>query len=264
MQDAEGDSMPWHQGEDRMVNASKAVAGLALMGTLGVAICGSTAGAIVWPGGDDGGYLTLDKNAAKCEAKAAKNMGKLWGAILKCQGKLVANALKGNPPIDEQACENAAAAKYTAKTVTTDCPCVIPANNAATVESVLNGSYDQISCDPAGGQIAALPDNGAVQITGNVPSTKDILKADAAIAKAVGKYAAGWLKCHSAAATAYQKTGMYDDTAEETCESTNQTTFEAAFNAQMTRQGCEDLAGIEAVVFSVMESSASLNFCVQN
>src|SRR5215468_1531030 len=116
---------------------------------LGIAICGSTAGAIVWPGGDDGGFLTLDKNAAKCEAKAAKNMGKLWAAILKCQGKLVANALKANPPIDEQACENAAITKYTTKTVTTDCPCINPAGNASVAESVINGSGNLVSCDPA-------------------------------------------------------------------------------------------------------------------
>ena len=231
---------------------------------LGITICCSTAGAIVWPGGDDGGFLTSDKDAAKCEAKAAKNMGKLHRAILKCQGKMVANALKAKPPIDEQACENAAISKYTTKTVTTDCPCVDPANIAGIVESVLNGAYDLISCDPSGGVIANLPDNGAVQMTGNVPSTKDILKAEAKIAKAVAKYVAGRLKCHSAAATAYQKTATFDDPAEEACEATNQTAFETAFNAAVTRRGCEDLAGIEAAVFTQVESAASLNFCVMN
>jgi len=231
---------------------------------LGIAICCSTAGAIVWPGGDDGGFLTSDKDAAKCEAKAAKNMGKLYRAILKCQGKMVANALKAKPPIDEQACENAAISKYTTKTVATDCPCVNAPNIATIVESVLNGSYNLIGCDPGGVVIAALPDNGAVQITGNVPSTKDILKAEAKIGKAVGKYIAGWLKCHIAAASAYQKTATYDDTAEETCEGTNQTAFETAFNAETLRQGCEDLAGIESVVFTQMEPAAGLNFCVMN
>src|SRR5262245_32990444 len=103
---------------------------------LAIAICGSTAGAIVWPGGADGGYLTLNKDAAKCEAKAAKNMGKLYRAILKCEGKLVANASAGKPPIDEQACEDAAIAKYEAKTDTTDCPCVNKTNNVAMVESI--------------------------------------------------------------------------------------------------------------------------------
>ena len=236
----------------------------ALAVALGIAICGSAAGAIVWPGGDDGGFLTLDKNAAKCEAKAAKNWGKLWAAILKCQGKLVANALKANPPIDEQACENAAITKYTTKTVTTDCPCIDTLNNAGIAEAVVNGNYELISCDPGGVQIASLPDNGAVQIAGNVPTTKDILKAEAKIAKAVAKYVAGRLKCHSAAATAYQKTATFDDSAEEACEATNQTTFETAFNAVVTRQGCEDLAGIEALVFTQVESAASLNFCVMN
>src|SRR5215475_11762666 len=115
---------------------------------LGIAICCSTAGAIVWPGGDDGGFLTSDKDAAKCEAKAAKNMGKLYRAILKCQGNLVANAVAGKPPVDEYACEQAAIAKYEAKTDTTDCPCVNTAGNAANVQSVLSGAYNLVSCDP--------------------------------------------------------------------------------------------------------------------
>src|SRR5262249_4254052 len=73
---------------------------------LAVASGYGTAGAIVWPGSDDGGYLTSDKAAARCEAQAAKNTGKLIGAAIKCQDKMVVNAFKGKGPIDEQACED--------------------------------------------------------------------------------------------------------------------------------------------------------------
>jgi len=235
-----------------------------LTAALAVAIGYGTAGAISWPGGDDGGFLTLDKAASKCEQKAAGNIGKLAGAIIKCQDKLVQNAFKQKPQIDEQACENAAITKYTTKTITTDCPCVNPAGNAAVAESVINGAGNLVNCDPAGGNISDLPDNGAVQITGTLPSTKDIAKAESKIGKAVSKYVAGWFKCHATGAKNYQKTAAYDDSAEETCESTNQTTFEAAFNAQTLRQGCEDLAGIESATFTQLESAASLNFCLQS
>jgi hypothetical protein len=128
---------------------------------------------------------------------------------------------------------------------------------------VANGSADLVDCDPAGGLIANLPDNGAVQISGNLPTTKDIQKAESKIGKAVSKYVAGWFKCHATAQKNYQKTASLDDTAEEICENANQTAFEANFNAQTLRQGCEDLAGIESAVFTQLESAASLNFCVQ-
>src|SRR5262249_44970650 len=160
--------------------------------------------------------------------KAAGNLGKLAGAIIKCQDKMVQNAFKAGAPIDEQACENAAITKYETKTLTTDCPCVVPANNAAIAEGVINGAGDLVSCDSASGVlISSLPDNGAVQISGYVPSTKDIAKAESKISKAVSKYVAGWFKCHAVAAKNYQKLTSYDDSAEETCEATNQTAFEA-------------------------------------
>src|SRR5262249_54337912 len=68
--------------------------GVVLTAALAVAIGYGSAGAILWPGGDDGGYLTLDKAGSKCEQKAAGNLGKLAGAIIKCQDKLVQNAFK--------------------------------------------------------------------------------------------------------------------------------------------------------------------------
>ena len=235
-----------------------------LTAVLGIAIGYGTAGAIVWPGGDDGGYLTLDKAASDCEQKAVKNLGKLWGAISKCQDKMVVNAFKVKPPIDEQACEDLAITKYTTKTIVTDCPCVNTAGNASIVESVVNSAADLVYCDPAGGFIFNLPDNGAVQIPGTLPSTKDIQKAESKIGKAVTKYVSGWFKCHATSAKNYQKTGSYDDGAEEACEATNQTAFEAAFNAQTLRQGCEDLAGIESATFTQLETAAGLTFCVQS
>ena len=237
-----------------------------LTAALAVAIGYGSAGAIVWPGGDDGGYLTLGKAASKCEQKAAGNLGKLAGAIIKCQDKMVKNAFKAKAPIDEQACENAAITKYTGKTVTTDCPCVNTANNASIAESVINGNGGLVNCDSASGVkiSTALPDNGAAQIDGWLPSTKDIAKAESKIGKAVSKYAAGWFKCHAAAAKSYLKTAAYDDGAEENCESANQAVFETAFNAQTLRAGCEDMAAIESVTFTQLESAASLNFCVQS
>src|SRR5262245_7214817 len=239
--------------------------GVVLTAALAVAIGYGTAGAILWPGGDDGGYLTLDKAASKCEQKAAGNLGKLAGAIIKCQDKMVQNAFRGKPPLDEQACENAAILKYTTKTITTDCPCVVPANNAAIAEGVINGAGDLVNCDAASGvPIASLVDNGAVQISGNLPSTKAIAKAESKIGKAVSKYAAGWFKCHATAAKNYQKTAAYDDAAEEACEASNQAAFETAFNAQILREGCEDMAGIESATFTQLETAAGLNFCVQS
>src|SRR5262252_1937014 len=88
--------------------------GTLLPAALAVAIGYGTAGAITWPGGDDGGFLTLDKAASKCEQKAAGNLGKLAGAIIKCQDKMVQNAFAARPPLDEQTCENAAITKYSA------------------------------------------------------------------------------------------------------------------------------------------------------
>jgi len=232
-----------------------------LTAALAVAIGYGTAGAIPW-GGDDGGFLTLSKTASKCEQKAGGNLGKLAGAIIKCQDKMVQAAAAAKPSVDEQACENAAITKYNTKTITTDCSCVNGPGNATIAESVINGSGNLVNCDPAGGLISDLPDNGAVQISGNVPSTKDIAKAESKIGKAVSKYVAGWFKCHATSQKNYQKLTTYDDTAEETCETTNQNAFEAAFNAQTLRQGCEDLAGIESATAAQLEAAQGLVYCV--
>ena len=148
---------------------------------LAVALGAGTAAAVSWPG-DDSGSLTTDKAASKCEQKTSKGVAKMIGAILKCQTKLVDSAFKIKP-FDEQACENAATAAFIAKTSTADCPCVDTAGIVGIAEPVINTNTGLTYCDPAGAPISELLDNGAAQIAGNVPSTKDILKYEARVGK---------------------------------------------------------------------------------
>src|SRR5262245_34263430 len=227
---------------------------------LALAIGARGAAAVPWPG-DDSGSLTLDKATSKCEQKANQHDGKAVGAILQCQTKLVAAAFDGTP-FDEQACENTAEAAFTAKTITTDCPCVAPAGIIAIVEPVVNANTGLTYCDPAGATISGLPDNGAAQIDGTVPSSIEILKYQDKVGKFVAKLVADFLKCHQKFAAAYQKLGgTPDETAEEACEAAALAKFNTAVGVMTGGQGCEDIPGLVQLTTGQLEGANLLTFC---
>jgi len=227
---------------------------------LALAIGARGAAAVPWPG-DDSGSLTLDKATSKCEQKANQNVGKLVGAILKCQTKLVDSAFKGSP-FDEQACENTAEAAFTAKTITTACPCVDPAGIIAIVEPVINANTGFTYCDPAGTPIGDLPDNGAAQIDGTVPSTQTILTYEDKVGKFVAKLVADFLKCHQKFAATYQKVGgTPDDTVEEACETAAVTKFTTAVGLMTGGQGCENVPQLVQLTTGQLEGANLLTFC---
>src|SRR6185369_1523624 len=58
-------------------------------------------------GDDDGGCMTSNKDASKCEQKASANGATLAKAIIKCHAVAAAKAFKAKP-FDEEACEDAA------------------------------------------------------------------------------------------------------------------------------------------------------------
>jgi len=233
-----------------------------MMAGLAVAIGYGTVGATPWPG-DDTGETSTDKVKVKCEVKASKNTGKLVAAILKCQTKLVDNAFKQKPALDEQGCENAAETKFTTKSPNADCPCFTPGGVIAIAEPVINANTGLTYCDPAGSPIAALPDNGAAEITGNVPSTKDILKYEDKVGKNIGKLVGAYLKCHQTFASNVQKgtTANNDDTAEEACEVAAVGAFNTAVGALTGGQGCEDIAGVVSLTEAQLEGGNFLTFC---
>ena len=73
-------------------------------------------------GGDDSGFVPANKNAEKCQNLTAKQLALLIGAVSKCHNKMAAQAMK-SAPFDEEGCENAAVAKFTAFTgKLTNCP----------------------------------------------------------------------------------------------------------------------------------------------
>lgn len=235
---------------------TNAVLSAALATVIGYGI----ANAIPWPG-DDAGLASLDKTISKCEIKASKNVSKLVAAILKCQTKLVDNAFKAKPPLDEQACEATAEGTFTAKTLTADCPCVDVPGIIGIAEPVINSNANLTLCDPAGPLIASLPDNGAVQITGNVPSTKDILKYENKVGKNISKLVATYLKCHQAAQANYQKTLTFDEPTEESCEAAAVSAFNTAVAGLTGGQGCEDIAGVVSLTEAQLEGGNFLTFC---
>lgn len=227
---------------------------------LAVVLGAGTAGAVPWPG-DDTGSLTADKAASKCEQKASKNVGKLVGAILKCQTKLVDAAFKGKP-FDEQACESAAQSAFLAKTVTADCACVDTAGIIAIAEPVVNSNTVLSYCDPAGSPIAGLPDNGAAQISGNIPTTIEILKYEDKVGKSLSKLVASFLKCHQQFAAAYQKApGTPDDSIEESCEAAAISAFQTSVGLLTGGQGCEDINGLIALTRAQLDGANFLTFC---
>jgi hypothetical protein len=76
-------------------------------------------------GGDDNGNIPPSTTSAKCEDTAVKAVAKLTGAIAKCHAKQADTSFKTGTPADDEACENAASAKFTtatSKLTTPTCP----------------------------------------------------------------------------------------------------------------------------------------------
>src|SRR5262249_3606307 len=165
-------------------------------------------------------------------------------------------------PSDERAGENPAGAASPGKTITADCPCVDPAGIIAIVEPVVNANTGLTYCDPAGSPIGDLPDNGAAQIDGTVPSTQTVLKYEDKVGKVVAKLVADFLKCHQKFAAAYQKVGgTPDDTAEEACETAALAKFNTAVGVMTGGQGCEDIPGLVQLTTGQLEGANVLTFC---
>jgi hypothetical protein len=68
---------------------------------------------IAEPGGDDGGWIPADAGGLKCAARIAKAYAKLVVAVDKCHLRAAKEAFGGDP-FDDDACEQAAQAKYDA------------------------------------------------------------------------------------------------------------------------------------------------------
>ena len=218
-------------------------------------------GAVNTPfGTDDGGFLTCNKDASKCEQKASGNVSsKLVAGILKCHQKAADSAFKA-VAFDEDGCEAAAIAKFLAKTDVTLCPCIDKAGIGSLAETVIDGANNQVYCDPAG-----TPFGGDDE--GNIPSTKDILKCEDGIGKCVPKLVKGYVKCHQTAAKDFVKNVAFD---EENCETalTNPKSAVSVFNACVAKVqakggcvGCEDTAGILSLTDAQLDGANGLIYC---
>jgi hypothetical protein len=244
------------------------IKGIGVAAALALAFAGSASaqcpGAVNTPfGTDDGGFLTCNKVASKCEQKIAGNVSsKLVAGILKCHTKAADSAFKA-AAFDEDGCDTAAQAKFTAKTVNTDCTCVDIGGLSNLARSVIDGANSQVYCDPAG-----TPFGG--DDAGNVPSTQPILKCEDGIGKCVPKLVKGYIKCHQSAAKAFLSNKAFD---EEACEQgpipgkPGKAAVEA-FNTCVGKvqakggcQGCEDIAGILSLTDAQLDGANGLIYC---
>jgi hypothetical protein len=211
-------------------------------------------------GSDDGGLLTCNKDASKCEQKVSGNVSsKLVAGILKCHAKAADSAFKG-VVFDEETCESAATAKFLAKTDTTLCPCIDKAGIGALAETVIDGNNSQTYCDPAG-----TPFGG--DDAGNVPVSKEELKCEDGIGKCVAKLVKGYVKCHQTAAKDFLSSKTFDEEACEQGPLGGKAAVEV-FNACVAKvqakggcNGCEDIAGIIALTDAQLDGANSLVYC---
>jgi len=200
-------------------------------------------------GSDDSGCLPSSTAIAKCEDGVAKATGKLAASIIKCHIAR-ADAKKIVDDSGEDACENDAIAKFTAKTKTVGCmPCTNLAAIAATVESVLDAQNDDAFC------AGSTPFGG--DDTGNVPPDKDTGKCEDKVAKSAGKLAADIIKCHIGRADGKKIT---DQLAEETCEQTAIGKFTTKTKTD-TCNSCTDLGTIAANVELAIDTNNKLIYC---
>jgi uncharacterized delta-60 repeat protein len=127
----------------------------------GSALCGTVTSlspfALVVEVPDDAGFVPPDASAGNCEAKVAKAVAKLAGAIVKCHVK-AADAATEAASFDEEACEAAERGKYDRATAAlSGCPACTVANLGAVrdrTESVLdslNGAAYCAGSVPLGG-----------------------------------------------------------------------------------------------------------------
>lgn len=191
-------------------------------------VCTGSAWATCPGGGNDplgttSGVLTCNAAAAKCEQKAAGNVAnKLVKAIIKCHSKQ-ANAAFKAVAYDEETCEAAAIAGFTAKTIVADCPCINVGGLAALAESVLDSlnyysyceDYDSVNgvCNPPSIPVDPTYENTGCVPNPTLPGAKDRFKAADKTGKCVAGMVKDWLKCHSTASKDYVKNIAFSDSA---------------------------------------------------
>lgn len=167
-------------------------------------------------GGDDEGFVPATKPVLKCEDTATKNAGKLTSALITCHSKLAAAAFKDiSMNVNDEPCEDAAMAKgaaASAKLTNPPCPGCLVSTLAAGAQTTrdqvdLNGGI--VYCEGTT-QLGDSDDLGA-----KVPTTKDSLKCELGVAKAVDKFIGAILKCHIKLADSAVAGKAFD---EEACE----------------------------------------------
>lgn len=114
-------------------------------------------------GGDNTGYQPLNSLYYKCQATAARNVGKLVKCVTGCHNRMAIYALNGRP-FDEDACEAACLAKYNQvrDSILPFCPpCLQLAEQdqlAADTEADLDQDLGNYYCaSPSGAFVDALP-----------------------------------------------------------------------------------------------------------
>ncbi len=195
-------------------------------------------------GGDDTGLAPPDKATRKCEDGVAKSTGKLVASLIKCH-----IALADGKITDDEACESAAASKFTSKTKTTGChSCTNLSSIATTVTSIVDANNNAAYC------AGSTPFGG--DDTGNVPPDKATGKCEDGVAKGAGKLAAAIIGCHIKRADGK----LADDTAEDACETAANTKFTTKTKTTGCG-GCTNLGNIATTVETQADAGNQLAYC---
>jgi len=209
-------------------------------------------------GGDDTGFITPNKNEAKCADGISKNVGSLVGALIKCNIKDSDDQVKnaGAGTFDGQGCQNTASGKFDAKVGPLACdPCVDKNGIRDLTVGLVNVNGAVVFCDNTSGTAQDSPD------TGFVPNDKVVQKCEDGAAKNAGKLTGAIGKCHIKTNDTLAKGKPFD---EEGCETTAKGKYDAA-GAKLT--GCPTCmnaagqAGLRDLVELLLDSNNGLAYC---
>lgn len=201
-------------------------------------------------GDDDGGFLPPDQATGRCEDGVAKKVATLVSSITKCH---IARADgKFTDATAEEACEDAAKARFVTNTSRTGCdPCTDPDTIGAQIESLLD-TYSLANIYCAGSATFGGDD------AGRIPPDRLIGKCEDGVAKGFSKLLGGVIKCHIA-----RSSGKFpDEAAEDSCEATAESAF--LTKTRTTRcDPCTSLQGNVTVEQVLFEPLNRYIYCAQ-
>jgi len=184
-----------------------------------------------------GGVVPKDNKTARCEFKAAGQVGKAIKGFTKCHIKRALGRLADDTA--EDACEKGVADTYNKNVRGAGCPDCIGSTTGETLEFIVDSQAGKVYC--AGTTPLGADDDGA-----RVPPDKATGRCETAVARKVVKLSNAYINCHVAAArSAIKRKITADEDTDTACETAARSSFRATKTSGCS---CIDLADIATSV----------------